>query len=332
MAALEAERGAPVASTNPPASAASAARSNALPNAPAGAPASALASASGDEETLRALSRGLVQRGLQLLPTWSVEVSPSVAYSHTQVQGLVLVQTPEGISTVDDQRQRDDDVEGAIIARVGLPWRSQFQIVAPFDWRREDSALGDGTTVAHHGAGVGDAQLELSHQFLMEDAGWRPDLIGALGARLPTGSDPYRTPIAAVATGLGTPQITGRLTALKTVDPLVFYSTLAYGANLPYKEQIGKVHIGDDLDWQLGGLLAVSPDTSLSFGFDQQFKWDTRVDGKAIPGGNGVAAVAQFGIDQVLSSRVLLDVTLGVGLTRDAPDYTLMVSLPIRLR
>ncbi|HWF77900.1 MAG TPA: hypothetical protein VN694_12070 [Caulobacteraceae bacterium] len=289
------------------------------------------ASIGGDDEQLRALSRGLVERGLQLLPKWSVEVSPSVAYSFTQTQGLVLVQTPEGIATVDDQRQRDDAIEGAFTARVGLPWSSQLQVSVPVDWRREDSALGDGTTVAHQAAGLGDVAVELSHQFLTE-SGWRPDLIGAVSGRFPTGSDPYRTSISAVASGLGTTQITGRLTALKTVDPLVLYSTVSYSANLPYREAIGEVHTGDDVDWQLGGLLAVSPDTSLSFGFDQQFKQDTRVDGKAIPGGNGVAALALFGIDQVLSSRVLVDLSLGVGLTRDAPDYTFMISVPIRLR
>jgi hypothetical protein len=328
VAALEADRGAPVATAvgQPVASGAPAAAATASPQG-----ATQTASAGGDEEQLRALSRGLVERGLQLLPKWSVEVSPSVAYSHSQNQGLVLVQTPEGIATVDDQRQRDDDVEGAFTARVGLPWKSQLQVSVPFDWRREDSALGDGTTVAHHGSGLGDVQVELSHQFLTE-SGWRPDLIGAVGARFPTGSDPYRTSIAAVATGLGSTQITGRLTALKTVDPLVLYSTVSYSANLPYRKAIGEVHTGDSFDWQLGGLLAVSPDTSLSFGFDQQFRQDTRVDGMAIPGGNGVAAVALFGIDQVLSPRVLVDLTLGVGLTHDAPDYTFMISVPIRLR
>ena len=343
VATLEAERGAPTASASEraqsqaptvgPASAGPVVTASAAPGGVSGSAAGgAAANASGDEAQLQALSRGLVERGLQLLPKWSVEVSPSVAYSHSQIQGLVLVQTPEGIATVDDQRQRDDFVEGALTARVGLPWRSQFQVIVPVDWRREDSALGDGTTVTHSGAGFGDVQLELSHQFLVEGAGWRPDLIGAVSARLPTGTDPYRTSIAAIATGLGSPQITARLTALKTLDPLVFYSTLSYSANLPYKENIGLVHTGDDIDWQLGGLLAVSPDTSLSFGLDQQFRFDTRVDGGAIPGGNGVAAVAQFGVDQVLSSRVLVDLTLGVGLTRDAPDYTFMISVPIRLR
>jgi hypothetical protein len=70
----------------------------------------------------------------------------------------------------------------------------------------------------------------------------------------------------------------------------------------------------------------------VSFGFDQQFKFVTRVNGARIPGSDGVAATATIGLDQVLSSRALLDVTLGVGVTRDAPDYTLMVSIPIRFR
>jgi hypothetical protein len=34
----------------------------------------------------------------------------------------------------------------------------------------------------------------------------------------------------------------------------------------------------------------------------------------------------------VISSRVLVDLSLGAGLTRDAPDYTFMISVPIRLR
>jgi hypothetical protein len=34
----------------------------------------------------------------------------------------------------------------------------------------------------------------------------------------------------------------------------------------------------------------------------------------------------------VINSRTLLDISLGIGVTRDAPDYTIMVSLPIRLR
>jgi len=294
-------------------------------------PASDAGGASDDEAALQALSRGLVQRGLVLLPTWSVEVTPSVSYSHSQQQGLALVDTPEGISTVDSQRQRDDDADASLSARVGLPWRSQLQVTLPYDWRRDSSALGDGTEVTHSDTHVGDVQVELSHQFLVE-SGWRPDLIAAVSWRAPTGRDPYKVPVAAIANGLGTNQVTGRITVLKTVDPLVLYSSVSYSANLPYKETFGQVHVGDAIDWQMGALLAVSPETSLSFGFTQEFKSVTRVDGARIPGSDGVAAVAQIGLDQVINERTLVDISLGIGVTKDAPDYQVMVSIPVRFR
>ena len=295
-------------------------------------PTAAAAASVGDEEAaLQALSRGLVQRGLVLLPTWSVEATPSLTYSHSQIQGLALVDTPQGFSVVDSQRQRDDEAEGAVSVRVGLPWRSQLQVSVPFDWKREASALGDGTLVTHSATHVGDVSLELSHQFLVEN-GWRPDLIGAVAWRAPTGLDPYKAPIASVANSIGTNEITARATTLKSIDPLVVFSTVSYAANLPYRERFGRVHVGDTVDWNVGALLAVSPDTSISFGFDQQFKTVTRVDGAKIPGSDGVAATAQIGLDQVLNAHTLLDVSLGIGVTRDAPDYTFMVSLPYRFR
>lgn len=283
----------------------------------------------GGEAALQALTRGLVQRGALVLPKWSFEVIPSLSYSHSQVQGLVLVETPEGVPTVSDQRQRDDSGEARLTVRLGLPWRSQIEVRAPFDLKAQDSALGDGTNVFNREASFGDFEIELSHQFLAEKSWW-PDLIGAVSWRFPTGQDPLRLPVANLASGGGVNALTGRVTALKSFDPLVVFSTLSYSANFDRQESFGAVHPGDVLDWQMGAILAVNPGTSLSFAFIQDFKGHTSVAGAKIAGSDGVAAVAQVGIDQVLSSRALLDVTLGLGVTRDAPDYQLMVSVPIR--
>jgi hypothetical protein len=278
---------------------------------------------------LEALTRGLVQRGALVLPQWSLEVVPSLSYSHSQIQGLVLAETPEGVPTVSDQRQRDDSAEARVAVRLGLPWLSQIEVRLPVDWKRQDSALGDGTNVVNSETYVGDVEVELSHQFLTEK-GWWPNLVGAFAWRFPTGQDPYGVPVANLASGGGVNTFTGRLTALKSFDPLVVFSTLAYSGNLGRHESFGDVHPGEVIDWQMGAILAVNPGTSLSFTFIQDFKGQTRVSGMPIAGSDGVAAVAQFGIDQVLSSRALLDVTLGVGVTRDAPDYQVMVSVPVR--
>jgi hypothetical protein len=330
LAALEAQRGvqnpAPEATTEatPPAPSAPVQTAQAAP------PAGAAAAAKGDEDVeLQALSRGLVERGLLLMPTWGIEVSPSATYAHTQTQGLTLVQTPEGIQTVDSQRQRDDLAEGAITARIGLPWRTQFQVTAPLEYRAQNTGLGDGSGTSSSDFDVGDLQIEFAHQFLVEN-GWLPDIVAGVDWLFPTGSDPDKLPNANVATGSGANQGSVRLTALKSFDPLVFFSTVTYTHSLPYKESFGTAHLGDDFNWQVGGLLAVTPDTSLSFSFSQLFKERTAVNGQPIPGSDGVAGQMIFGVDQVITPKMLLDVSLGVGVTNDAPNYSLTVSLPIR--
>lgn len=330
IAALEAQQAAAARITGPAASAPVTA-SAATSNRNSGNGNSGNDNSDEDLVALQALSRGLVERGALLLPKGGLEISPGIAFSHTQLQGLVLVDTPEGISTVSDQRLRNDGLEFAATARYGLPWRSQIQVRVPFVWRRQASALGDGTEISNDDAQLGDVELELSHQFLVEK-GALPALIGGVSWRFPTGRDPFRTPVASIASGAGTHQVTVRATALKTLDPLVVFSTLSYSANLSREEDFGRVHPGDAIAWQLGGLLAVSPETSVNFGFAQQFRFRTSVDDVPIAGSDGIAAIAQFGIDQVLSARTLLDISLGVGLTRDAPDYQLMISVPIRLR
>jgi hypothetical protein len=282
-----------------------------------------------DEVALQALSRSLVQRGGLVLPAGRFEVIPGLAFAHSQVQGLVLADTPEGISTVTDQRRRDDSVTATLAVRVGLPWNSQFEVRAPVSWMRRANALGDATHSTKQAGGIGDIELELSHQFWRED-GWRPDLVGAISWRAPTGRDPFRLGTPAIATGTGAHQIGFRLTAVKSADPMVFFSTLSYGANIARRESFGRVSIGNVIDWQLGAVLAVSPDTSISGALVQDFRARTRVDGRAIPGSDGLASVVQFGVDQVLASNVLLDVSLGIGLTNDAPDYSFRMSLPIR--
>ena len=172
---------------------------------------------------------------------------------------------------------------------------------------------------------------KLSHQFLHEH-GWRPDLIGAVSWRFPTGQDPFRTRVAAVASGEGTQELGLRATAVKTSDPLVFFSTLAYAHPFSVRESFGRFEPGDALRWDLGTVLAISPETSMTLGLSQELRARNQVDGQSLPGSDALAASLQLGVDRVLTRSVLLGVTLGVGLTRDAPDYVLLISTPIRLR
>ena len=282
-----------------------------------------------DEAALQALSRTLVERGGLVLAPWRMELVPSLAYSNREVQGLALTQTPEGIPTVADQRLRQDQLHATAALRVGLPWSSQIEVRAPYAWLRQSRAVGDGTHAVNEGSGVGDIELALSHQFLRESASW-PDLVGGVSWRFASGRDPYRTRVAAVAAGSGVPEFRVRVTAVKSSDPLVFFGTLSYAHDQSVHEAFGDVQPGDAIGLDLGTVLAVSPETSFTFGVAQEFRSRTSIDHQGTPGTDTLAASLDLSVARVLTRNVLLEVSLGVGLTRDAPDYALQVSLPIR--
>ena len=88
---------------------------------------------------------------------------------------------------------------------------------------------------------------------------------------------------------------------------------------------------GDAFGLSLGTVLAASPETSLRFFVDNAFFMNTKVDGRDVPGSDEVVGIFSIGASSILSSRVFVDVELGIGLTEAAPDYTIGVAFPIRL-
>jgi hypothetical protein len=315
------------------------------PNAPAGVPMTegeyeaitggAVDSDAGPQQeqedpdaALRALERTLVEEGGLLLPEWAVEVSSEIEYTYNNSGNVLLV---PGVGAV-DQHVRGDTIENTGTLRVGLPWATQADLRVPYIFNQEKvstAGLDDNKSL---GSGLGDIEIGLTKQLLRE-SDVAPDLLGAVRWRAPTGDSAFEIDDDEVATGSGFHAISGHLTAVKSREPLVFFGSLSYTSNLPDSKSGVDIDPGDTIGLSLGSILAAGPGTSLRSGLDLNFSRETEVDGRALPGSDGVSAVLELGAAAVLpfsEYKSLLSVTAGVGVTDDAPDFQIGVALPYR--
>lgn len=276
-----------------------------------------------DEELIdRALERTLVQEGALLIPFGQAEVQPSFNYTRREVEFPVVI----GGNMIGEQKVQRNEFQGSATLRVGLPFDSQVEVGVPYNYVDQSDATTQGDVPQSNsndsGHGLGDVSVGLAKTLLQEDGGWWPDLIGRVTWDVDTG----KTKDSGVILGGGFNELSGSLSAVKRQDPLAFVGTVSYAKIFKNND----IEPGDELAFSIGTVLAASPETSLSFFFNQTFADETKVDGNKINGSDQVAGTLSIGAATILGRNVLLSVTGDIGLTDDAPDYAIGVSLPIR--
>lgn len=270
---------------------------------PAGAAAPAPERAADDPEAGRALERALVRRGTAVLPPYTVEVTPSLSWSH---------------SGRDSTASTRDSYAAGLDARMGLPGGWMVGASAPL-LHRDIDGVGDNT-------GFGDVSATVWKSLLVEDGTW-PSLVGSLRYSAPTGEDfvEDRVPL-----GSGFHRLTGRLAAVKTVDPIAFFGDLSYTHHLA--EEISGVDVDRSgvLGFGAGANLAVTPEITASAGIDFAFEQEVEINGSEIGGSATTIGQVELGVGVLLARDVFLTFSGAFGVTDDSPDVTLGMSLPVR--
>jgi len=277
-----------------------------------------------DDEGARALERTLVRAGGLVLPKGAWEIEPLLQYSYRGSDQLRIV-VVNGVAQVAQQDRRRDEVEASIGLRAGLPASMQVELRLPYVWLREDRAAVGANSERARTSGIGDLEMGLTKQLASEVAG-RPALLASLRATLPTGDHDF----GQLSRGSGFAQIQAGLTAVKRQDPLVFFAALTYARIIEREYGGAEVDPGDAFGVKAGTLLAASPETSLRAGFELQWSGRTAVAGASVAGSDATVAILELGLATLISARTLLDVQFGVGVTPDAPDFRLRLSLPVR--
>jgi hypothetical protein len=287
-----------------------------------------------DAERLRAaFERTLIDRGGLVLPKWTWEIDTGLNYGHSSSEALTIdgftVYPVLIVGDIVSERVRRDTFGTSVGVRVGLPWQTQVDVRVPYTYENSSrvSAAGEERTLSDHG--LGDVELGISRP-LWHSRGGTFDLLGALRWKTTTGQDPFGLAEDRVPFGTGFHALSASITAVTAQDPMVFFGTLTYTNDLPTRKGGRSINPGDSFGLQLGTALAVNLDTSLSFGFQQQFTNRTRVDGAAIPGSYVNTSSFSINLSHAFASGRAIDTGLVIGLSEDSPDLQLNVSVPFR--
>lgn len=231
-----------------------------------------------------------------------------------------------GASFIASTNIRRDELTAALGLRVGLPYDAQFELSLPVRYVDQSEVATVGfsprSEISDSGVGLGDVSIGLAKTLLREGAWW-PDLVGRIRWDTDTGE---RRDGDLFLGGYGFNQLLFSLNAVKQQDPLAFLAGISYETAFEKDDE----RPGDEIDLTIGTVLAASPETSLRLVFEQAIVSEAEFAGQDVQGSDLKSGTLTIGASSILGRGVFLDAALGIGLTDEAADYSVIVSLPIR--
>lgn len=266
------------------------------------------------------------------------------------------------IGLIDVRQVKTTSSIATLTGRYGFGNRFELEAKLPYVYVNGDTVSREiftGSAVDRvfnaSGHGLGDVEVTGRYQINqggMDKAFW----VGWLRYKSRTGKDLFEVVTDCVtrcvgnATGTGLPlelptgtgfqAVQPGVTWLYPTDPVVFFGSFSYLHNFArsnvsrrvlggVEEQLGEIDPGDIFGFNVGMGLALNEKASISLGYDQSIIGKTQQNGEDTPGSvRLVLGTLLIGASYRYNERSTLNLSLGVGVTRDTPDLTLTARLP----
>ena len=288
-----------------------------------------------------------------LTPQGKLVLEPSLQYLHSTNNRVALVGftiiPAITIGLIDIRRVSRDTFVGALTGRYGLTNRLEVEAKVPYVYAKSSTitrplATPSVTDSVFDASGDGIGDVELAARYQINQGGVdKPYYLGSFRVRMPTGKSPYEVafdPITTLQTklptGTGFYGLQPGITALFPSDPVVFFGGLSYMYNIERDvgNGFGRISPGNVFDATFGMGLALNEKASFSIGYQHSVVGKPSQEGQTsgttlAPTSTLQLGTVRFGFSYRLTDKTNLNLTLGVGATRDAPDLELTLRAPM---
>lgn len=301
-----------------------------------------------------------VERGGALLPHGRLVIEPSFEYDHVSgtnvaISGFTIFEAIL-IGQVAVQRLRRDIFIPALTIRAGLK-HAELYVRIPWLFRTDSLVYprsgGPATALVERNFadnGLGDITSYVYYHLITEGKwrAWVPDTVVRIGVNFPSGKDPYNLKRRLVQslgsiipveypTGTGHWGLAVGSTFVKTIDPAVVFLNVAYFTNFGRyvgtagdpPQYFGYIKLGNTFEYSVGLILALQEKLSINFALQERLSGPTYQNGRPLPDTRINAISFNIGATYVIPPRMALDFVVGIGLSKDAPDVTVLVRTPI---
>lgn len=285
-------------------------------------------------------------------------IEPSFEYDHissqnTSISGFTIFEAILIGQVVVEKLKRDIYIP-AMTFRLGYK-DLEGSIKIPYLFRQDKAVFPEPGGAGAIGErsfsdnGMGDLQPYIYYHVLNEGRWrpWVPDTILRMGMNIPTGQDPYsltRTNVPGLGlvpttfpTGTGHWGLSWGSTFVKSADPAILFLSVAYfynfgrnvGSSGSPPIDYGTIKLGNSFEYNIGFILALQEKFSINLALNQRITGKTSRDGFNLPDTNINAIAFNIGATYVVNPKFSLDFLVGIGLTPDAPDASLLVRMPM---
>lgn len=258
-----------------------------------------------------------------------------LTYSYTGQQQIDAKFTDSTLTLFKIENTRSHTITNTVSVDYGLLDNLTGNVSLPLVSKYSES-----TTFSGMSHGFGDLNVGARWQpfEMRRDA---PSITTSATVRLPTGRSPYRTIDGQnLSTGSGTAGLTLGVNASKIIDPIALFGSASVGVSMPARHinqvrdnvTLVAVHPGPSLTLGGGFAYALSYDVSTTMSLQESLSFPSKLvfeDGTSSRTSVQTSGMFNLGLGVRTSPQNTINMTLGIGLTSDSPDFTLGMNMPL---
>jgi hypothetical protein len=230
-------------------------------------------------------------------------------------QRTAFLQLGPGTATVTQTTRRF--FESSIFGRLGVSTGLELDVVVPYLVKADQTTNVGTGNASTSSTGIGDVAAALRYQAWYEK-GIRPSVIFDVNGKSRTAGSTLR--------GTNNYWYGGGVTLLKSLDPVYFFGRIGYTVTLPN----GGQNLGSIWDYSIGMGFSLNDRVAFNMQYVGSLVGQTQINGVSLDDSSLEIGSLIFSATILITKKLFIEPTVGIGMTKDAFDSTVGLRIPYR--